>query len=465
MNTSKDQQETTQSHLYFQMWDKYLNRLNTLWSVEHHEATPHSKSVVPEPSSLKEKLLFGLKKFILRTVQPVVDQLSLRQDHMLNAQREFNAGVVQTLNGLVELVDEEMKKVRKETAAQLQIFQDNLNAFQGNMDAFQGNMDAFQGNMNEFQKHFDTLQSFIDNRMEQIEPRIDTFETIIWTFDRRKEALEIDHILLNEKFEQLLKALPASSHSSPETEEVTIPEQGHHKDYEYLVFENLHRGDERDIKERLRDYIQYYENGDPVLDIGCARGEFLELLNEHKIEAYGIDINKTMVAYCEKKGLHAEYGDALVHLETLPDNSLDGIFIGHLVEHFSVEDLQKLLHLCFSKLRTHKYLILETPNPQSLYTLSHHFYKDLSHRNPLDPEALLHLVKSTGFEDARLEFKNPFPAGMPRASLLKELDVSETTDESLHAQFSAVNHNMRQLNQLIYGSLDYAIISPKIRKF
>ena len=437
MKTSQENQETKQSHLHFQMWDKHLNRLNTLWSVEHHESIPHSESVVPEPSSLKEKILFRLKKFILRTVQPVVDQLSLRQDHMLDAQREYNAAVVQSLNGFVDLVDEDMKSVRQEVSDHLQRFQD----------------------------HLDSIQSYIDNRVQQIEPRIDAFETVIWTFDRRKEALEIDHILLNNKFEQLLRALAKNEPGSPDTEKASLPEQGHDNDYRYLVFENLHRGDERDIKQRLKDYVQFYEGGKSVLDIGCARGEFLELLQEHAIKANGIDINQTMVEYCRKKGLHVEESDALSHLAALPDNSLDGIFVGHLVEHFTVEELQRFLHLCFAKLQSHKYLILETPNPQSLYTLSHHFYKDLSHRNPLDPEALLHLVKSAGFEDARIEPKNPFPAGMPRASLLKELDISPITDEQLRVRLDVLNQNIRQLNDIIYGYLDYAIITPKVRKF
>ncbi|MCP4397988.1 MAG: methyltransferase domain-containing protein [bacterium] len=486
MSTSKDKQETKQSHLHFQMWDKYLNRLNTLWSVGTHERIPHSESVVPEPSSLKEKLLFALKKFILRTVQPVIDQLSLRQDHMLDAQKEFNAGVVQSLNGLVDLVDEDMKNVRKEVFDQFQIFQKNLDSFQKNldsfqknmdssqknmdssqknMDSFQKNMDSFQKNMDSFQKHFDALQSFIDDRMEQIEPRIDAFDSVIWTFDRRKEALEIDHILLNEKFNQLLDALRKERPENIEAKQPTLPERERQEDYKYFVFENLHRGDEREIKRRLEDYVQYYEDCSSVLDIGCARGEFLELLEDHQLKGYGIDINRTMIHYCQKKGLQAQEGDALSHLEALPDNSLDGIFVAHLVEHFKIEDLQRLLHLCFAKLQSHKYLILETPNPQSLYTLSHHFYKDLSHRNPLDPEAFLHLVNSAGFEEARIEPKNPFPKGMPHAKLLKELDVANVADESLRNQFDDLNQNIRQLNDIVYGYLDYAIVAPKVRKF
>ena len=105
----------------------------------------------------------------------------------------------------------------------------------------------------------------------------------------------------------------------------------------------------------------------------CARGEFLELLAEHQIQGYGIDPNHSFVQYCQQKGLHVKETDALSHLSELPENSIDGIFIAHLIEHFPMADLQKLLQLCFEKLAPHHYLVLETPNPCSVYALSQYF--------------------------------------------------------------------------------------------
>ncbi|PID58010.1 hypothetical protein CSB45_04795 [candidate division KSB3 bacterium] len=458
MSASQDRQHTQQSHLHFQMWDTYLNRLNTLWSVEYHDAPLHSERVAAKPSSLKEKILSPVKKFIVRTVQPLIEHVGLRQDRMLDAQREFNAATVQSVNGLVELIDEDLKSIRQEVSAQFQTFQQSLDTFQLNLEAFQQKLDMFQ-------EHFERLQSFIDNRLEQIEPRIEAFDTAIWTFERRKEALEIDHILLNQKLGQLADAFQQQLSESDACSHLqqVLSDKERQDDYRYLVFENLHRGDERDIQRRLTGYMQYYENCSAVLDVGCGRGEFLELLTEHQIESYGIDTNRTMVHYCRHKGLQAQEADVISHLEALPDDSLGGIFIAHLVEHLTLDELQQVLRLCFAKLQPHKYLILETPNPQSLYTLSHHFYKDLSHRNPLDPEALLHLVNSSGFEEARIEVKNPFPDGISHAKLLQKTKVEQLNDRALQEYFETLNQNMQQLNDIIYGYLDYAIISRKIR--
>ena len=240
-----------------------------------------------------------------------------------------------------------------------------------------------------------------------------------------------------------------------------LPAKERQEDYTYVVFENIHRGDEQTIKTRMQGYLSYFEHCSNVLDIGCARGEFLELLKEHHIQGYGIDVNHTMVEYCQKKGLEAKKADAISHLQSLPSNSLDGIFLVHLVEHFSIHDLHVLLQLCFDKLQQHHYLVIETPNPRSLYAFSQYFYKDLSHDKPLHPEALQHLVKTVGFQQVQIEDKHPFPA----KTSLQELDVTRVSDETLRSQLEKINQNIRQLNTLIYGYLDYAVIAKKVKLF
>lgn len=492
MRNSTEQQAPKRTHFQFQMWDKYLNILNTTWNLDPPSLSGSEEEVsersagdeqplswsqqvhnlnqtwhipptleLPAPSSFMGKLLFPLKKFILRSIQPAIDKMMMQQNEFnakivqtfnsLEAQRQFNSRIVTTLNGLVELSNSELERLRDEVSQHLQHFQSQFDAFQSQFDTFQSQFDAFQS-------HLDTLQSHIDNRLEQIEPHLDAFELMIWTFDRRKEALEIEQILLSQKLQHLLAIIrPETPHlSESQIRELPAPER--QQDYEYFVFENLHRGDERAIKQRMEEYVRYFKSCSHVLDIGCARGEFLELLKEHDIEGYGIDPNQLMVQYCQKKGLPVEEADALSHLNSLSDDSLDGIFVAHLVEHFTLHDLQRLLQQCFEKLSHHKYFIIETPNPRSLYTLSQHFYKDLSHDKPLHPDALQYLVKAAGFQEVRIEYKNPFS---PEKSL-QELDVTGISDETLRSQMGKINRNIRQLNELVFGSLDYAIIAKKV---
>jgi O-antigen chain-terminating methyltransferase len=239
-----------------------------------------------------------------------------------------------------------------------------------------------------------------------------------------------------------------------------LPPLERQDDYKYLVFENRYRGDETTIKHRFQAYIQYFQDCHDVLDLGCGRGEFLELLRENDITGYGVDVNQVMIEYCRRKDLRIQEGEALEHLQSLPDNSLDGIFSAQMVEHYSPKSLQQLLQVCFEKLQHQRYLIIETQNPQSLYALSH-FYRDLFHQKPIHPDALQFLLKSVGFQDIQVEYKVPFSPEL----LLQEIDLSSVSDEVLRTQLTTVNKNIRQLNEIIYGFLDYAMIARKVKIF
>ena len=95
--------------------------------------------------------------------------------------------------------------------------------------------------------------------------------------------------------------------------------------YKYVGFEDQFRGTQDDIRDRVREYLPIFKGASDVLDVGCGRGEFLELLREHGIRARGIDANGAMVDVCREQGLDATHADALAYLEAQPDGSLGGI--------------------------------------------------------------------------------------------------------------------------------------------
>src|SRR5205814_9648431 len=101
---------------------------------------------------------------------------------------------------------------------------------------------------------------------------------------------------------------------------------------DYFAFESRMRGSVEAIRDRQRRYVEDFREAAPVLDIGCGRGELLQLLREAGVEARGIDADADMVAYARGDGLDVEQADLVEYLQRLDDGSLGGIFMGQVVE-------------------------------------------------------------------------------------------------------------------------------------
>ncbi len=146
-----------------------------------------------------------------------------------------------------------------------------------------------------------------------------------------------------------------------------------------------------------------------MLDIGCGRGEFLELLAAQGIAARGIDVNPEMVDTCRVRGLDAVEGDAVSYLAAVDDGSLGGIFAAQVVEHLEPGYLLRLLDLAFHKLAAGGVLVLETLNPACWVAFFESYIRDITHVRPLHPETLKYLVMASGFPAAAIEFRSPVP--------------------------------------------------------
>src|SRR5690606_14509362 len=179
--------------------------------------------------------------------------------------------------------------------------------------------------------------------------------------------------------------------------------------FKYVGFEDRFRGSRAVIRERFESYVPFFTGTRDVLDVGCGRGEFLELLRDAGVNARGIDLNHEMAELCRSRGLDVTEADAVGYLSRQPDASLGGIFSAQVVEHLQPSYLLQFLELAFHKLRPGGRLVLETLNPACWVAFFESYIRDITHVWPLHPETLQYLVVASGFPSAGIEYRSPVP--------------------------------------------------------
>jgi SAM-dependent methyltransferase len=225
--------------------------------------------------------------------------------------------------------------------------------------------------------------------------------------------------------------------------------------YKYVGFENAFRGSQETIRERLESYLPYFDGAADVLDVGCGRGEFLDLLKARGITGRGLDLNHEMVEVCRARGLEVAEADVVSYLESLPDASLGGLFAAQVVEHLQPGYLLRFLELAFHKLRPGAPIVLETLNPACWTAFFDSFIRDITHVWPLHPDTLNYLVLASGFSAARIEYRSPVAAqdrlqSVPSDAASTAADLAET-----------FNANVEKLNARMFTFLDYAIVGRR----
>jgi SAM-dependent methyltransferase len=173
----------------------------------------------------------------------------------------------------------------------------------------------------------------------------------------------------------------------------------------YRAFEDVFRGPEEFIRERQRVYLEVIGSRSPVLDVGCGRGEFLDLLRDAGISAKGVDLNAGMVERCRQKGHAVEQIGVNDALESLPDRSLGAVFAAQVIEHLAYRDLLRFFELSRRKLAADGLFIAETVNPHSIQAFKM-FWIDPTHQTPLYPEVAVTLCRLNGFASAIVIFPN-----------------------------------------------------------
>ncbi|WP_336954652.1 class I SAM-dependent methyltransferase [Serratia sp. KG1D] len=171
----------------------------------------------------------------------------------------------------------------------------------------------------------------------------------------------------------------------------------------YRVFEEKHRGSVQDIKQRLSVYLPFimalakiYPSAE-VVDVGCGRGEWLEILRDNAIPAMGVDLDDGMLERALQVGLNVKKMDCLDFLQQQEDGSLLAITGFHIAEHLPFEFLQSLVKEALRVLKPGGLLILETPNPENVSVGTCSFYMDPTHNHPLPPALLEFIPNYYGF--------------------------------------------------------------------
>ena len=218
----------------------------------------------------------------------------------------------------------------------------------------------------------------------------------------------------------------------------------------YRAFEAKFRGSRELVKQRLEVYTPFleplqslYPHGE-ALDLGCGRGEWLELMGELGFNAVGVDLNQAMLDSCVEFGLNGLQGDALRYLADLPGNSQVVISAFHLIEHISFDQLQELVKQSLRVLKPGGLLILETPNSENIRVATQSFYLDPTHLKPIPSLQLSFLTEYVGFKKNKvIRLQEEIFAGQGADPLLRKVINGVSQDYAVIAQ--------KEISQDIYG--------------
>ena len=391
----------------------------------------------PRPPGLLNGAVQLVKRLIRRLLSWYTRPIVEFQGSVTRALEE-TAGLLEQASRYMQEQGERLGQVERQEEA----VADHLKSLENQLVQLRGQEEAVANH----------LQS-LENQLVQIRNQEETTANQIRKFQENRlyERLRVSERNVRRLVHWLEGEGQRTPAAPPEQLPATPPPQMQtQSDLDYFWFEERFRGDEALIKEHQRVYVDYFRGCRNVVDLGCGRGEFLELMRENDISACGIDMNPDMVQLCREKDLQVEQGELLAYLESLPANSLGGLFAAQVIEHLSTAQIISLLQLAKQKLTQGAPLVLETVNPQCLFVFAGALYMDPSHVRPFHSGGLLFLLESNGYRNIELKYTSPVEEKYRIPALPSELGAKE--------QVERFNEGITKLNDLLYGCQDYAVI-------
>ena len=297
-------------------------------------------------------------------------------------------------------------------------------------------------------KYIDDLDNTVRTQTEQINnlklelsDNNEKFDNYIK--ENAKQKLELLEKISNNSCD--LKLLKKSYNNISDSKDITYND--HSLDFDYELFEKRYRGTTDDILSRQEIYLPYFKDRTNIIDIGCGRGEFLEILKKNQISSIGIDLSEHFINYCKNIGLNAIQSDMFVYLDKLDNSSVGGIFCSQVVEHITSEQLIKFVQLAFLKLKNGAPLVIETINPLNITAVSNWFYMDPSHVRPVHPNTLSFIAETNGFTNIKLLYLHANDNEQ-----IPKLNIDGAEE---------FNNKINKVNECLFGPQDYAMIAYK----
>lgn len=320
---------------------------------------------------------------------------------------------------------------------------------------------AIVSSANETRAKLDELQSSIQQKIARVESSTNDLTLVTHKLESSNKASQAEIEKVYERVQRIRTDLTLQGNRMSlilEEARTRLPapfdegqlktlaaEERHKLDVHYAELEDNFRGSQNEIKKRLAAYLPHIKSlvtpGDTtIVDLGCGRGEWLELLKEEGYRALGVDTNRVLLDRCRQRGLDVIQSDVLTYLRALPDNSVSSITGFHIIEHLRIDDLMSLLDEVVRTLRPGGVVIFETPNPDNVLVGSNYFYFDPTHRNPLPSLLMKFLLESRG---------------------LHRIEVMDLHDWA-GAMIAGDDDLTTRFNKLFYGPMDYAITGWKV---
>lgn len=358
---------------------------------------------------------------------------------------ESNARTRQQIDQTTANFGEKVAELREAQRQLAQLNQQQIKALFREQRELTEDSNRLKRDISNFQNH--TEAQFGAHKLSgeiELEKRQELQEFVESQLVQKLQRTRAELVLQERRLTMLLEQRGVAANAAAPIERKTTDNADPLQDLLYISLEDQCRGSRADIKESLiHVYLPILNSAnirDGVLDVGCGRGEWLEVLKAEGILASGIDLNRLVLEQCAELQLDVREAEAVSHLRTLPAGSLNCVTAFHVVEHLPLEALVSVLDESLRVLRTGGMLIIETPNPENLIVGSCNFYFDPTHRNPLPRLTMQCILESRGF--GRMEAIELRPMIAERIKGDDELT--------------------RRFNQYFYGPMDYAMVARKV---
>lgn len=218
----------------------------------------------------------------------------------------------------------------------------------------------------------------------------------------------------------------------------------------YRAFEERYYAPRQTIRRMREQYLPFVDPlkslypGANTFDLGCGRGEWLELMLEAGFTAFGVDLDEGMLEGCRALNLPAAQGDAVDYLARLPDASHVVISAFHVVEHISFQQLRSVVQEALRVLKPGGLLIMETPNTENVVVGTSNFYLDPTHQRPIPSKLLSFLTEYEGFARTKVLHLQESPTLLQQQVLsLHDVLNGVSPDYAVVAQKDALSSTMR----------------------